>query len=555
MVQPIFPGVGTQSRIADVIQRDNELSLRQEALNRQSGQDLLGLGVNTALSVGSLVEQAQRAARERELRVEEGRLDRLARGELGREQIAGREAVAFIGTESAEEIARQRQLGFGARQVAEQKFLGGESGLERAARLLAQQDAAGLTRDIEQSRRAGALDVAEEGTFGRLAAADLAGGFTEREGVLDRQAALDQIEARGAEARALQEVQQAGSVVLQGMQDLAAGRRLIDTLDNRIELAIVNNDLAAERQLQAEKSRLVEIDAQRGADVARFASQFLLEDTARGDPVRRMEDRAFIAEDTNRQGEAAGTIAPGTAAIKTAQEIEQMVLDDPETAALSEIMRPHLQRALNRQATERDAQVPAAQRAAERRERAGFIGPGAAGEFPAVAPDVPDSLGPFIGPPTGNVGLGPSAEGRRREAIDTARLDPLTGITTPLTERERSRRIAGNLFGVPQRSALPGRVRTGGPIGALRRAGVGALDILQGTLGLNPDAATTREFGPAVRAASPEARIIVEDGKLFIVLPGGQVIPIPEPKREDDPALPFVDPAQFGPGFGPGRPF
>ena len=117
MVQPIFPGVGTRSRIADVIQRDNELSLRQEALNRQSGQELLGLGVGTALSVGQIVEQAERAARERELRVEEGRLDRAARLGLGREQIAGREDVAFIGTESAEEIARQRQLGFGARQT------------------------------------------------------------------------------------------------------------------------------------------------------------------------------------------------------------------------------------------------------------------------------------------------------------------------------------------------------------------------------------------------------------------------------------------------------
>lgn len=521
MVQPIFPGVGTRSRIAQTIQADNELQLRQEALNRQSGQDLLGLGVGTALSVGQLVEQAERAARERELRQREGELDRVARLGVTEAQIAGRADVAGIGAASSERIQAAGDIALGERQGISQKFLGGESGLERAARLLAQTTRGRLDVGLEASRRAGALDVAEEGTFGRLAAAELAGGFAETEGRLGREATLAQITARGVEARALSEVQQAGSVVLQGMQDLAANQRLIATLDSRIELAIVSNDLAEERQLQAERSRLVEIDAQRASDVSRFASQFLLEDTARGDPIRRMEDRAFIAEDTNRRGEAAGTIAPGSAAIKTAAEIEQMVLDDPETAALSEIMRPHLQRALNRQSAEQDTQVPAAQRAAERRSRADFIGPG-------VLPGVPETLGPFIGPPTGNVGLGPSLEGRRREASITERLDPLTGVTAPLPERETTRRgVRDLIFGAPQRTALPGRVGTPG-INTIRAGGETLLDFLQGTIGMNPDASTVRNLQPTVSAASPGAKVVVRNGEIFLVLPGGQIVPIPE---------------------------
>jgi hypothetical protein len=547
MVQPFFPGVGTQSRIADVIQRDNELSLRQEALNRQSGQAFLGLGAELGLGIAGTVEQAQRAAQQRELVAREANLDRIARGEVSTAQIAGRADVAGIGATSAELIARNRELGLDTRQGVEQTFLGEESGFERAARQRLQILKSDFDIGIEESRREGALEVAEEGTLGRVLAQKVGGALAAEEGVLNREQALKEIEARGREARALQEVAQAGSVALQGMQDLAANQRLILTLDNRMDVAVTNNNLALVGQLQAERARLVEIDAQRGADVARFAAQFLLEDTARGDPVRRMEDRAFIAEDTNRQGEATGTLAPGTAAPKTAAEIEQMVLDDPETAALSEIMRPHLQRALNRQAGEQDATLPSAQRAAERRERApfieqpaDFIEPGVLGPAVPGAPAVPDSLGPFIGPGTGNVGLGPSAEGRRREALDTERLNPLTGISTPLTERERSRRIAGNLFGVPQRSALPGRVRTAGPVGALRRAGVGALDFLQGTLGLNPDQSTARNFGPQVRAASPDARIFVQDGELFIILPGGQIVPIPEAGPPDvDPRTGF----------------
>lgn len=536
MVQPIFPGVGTRSRIADVIQRDNELSLRQEALNRQSGQDLLGLGVSTALGVGSLVEQAERAARERELRAEEGRLDRLARGELGREQIAGREAVAFIGTESEEEIARQRQLGFGARQVAEQKFLGGESGLERAARLKAQGVRGELDIGLERSRRAGALEVAEEGTFGRLAATDLAGVLAAEEGVRVGEREIAAIQARGEEARALQVVQQAGSVVLQGMQDSAAGQRLIATLESRIELAIVNNDLALERQLQSEKARLVEIDSQRAADFARFAAQFQLEQTAASDPIKRMEDRAFVIEDTFNRGEASGTIAPGTAGIRIQEAIEAMVLENPEAAALSEILRPTLQRALNRQALEVDAQVPAAQRAAERRERADFIRP----LPPPGTPGVPNTLGlqdEIFSPPTGNRGLGPSIEGRRREASATARLNPLTGEFAPLSEDERIRRgiqdfAAGFGFsslGRPQRSALPGRQGTRG-INTIQAGGEGLLDFIQGGfLGLNQEEARRREIGEAVGPASPAARVVrLEGGGLGLVLPGGQIIPIPE---------------------------
>lgn len=87
MASPIFPGVGTRSRIADVFQGQSQLDLQQEALNRQSGAQLLQLLTSTGLQTGDLINQIQQAQLGREAQASEGLAERSAA--LGRIQEGG----------------------------------------------------------------------------------------------------------------------------------------------------------------------------------------------------------------------------------------------------------------------------------------------------------------------------------------------------------------------------------------------------------------------------------------------------------------------------------
>lgn len=116
MASPIFPGVGTQSRIAQVIQNDNDLRLRQEALNRQSGQGLLSTGLQGVLGIGQLTNEAVQAA-----------LDREQRGTLADAERAA--AIARI-TATGEQ-ARETQAGLAGLQTTEAQRVEGVDLTER----------------------------------------------------------------------------------------------------------------------------------------------------------------------------------------------------------------------------------------------------------------------------------------------------------------------------------------------------------------------------------------------------------------------------------------
>lgn len=80
MAPPIFPGVGTRSRLADVFQGQNELGLQEEALNRQSGQQLLQLLTQAGFQTGDLVTRISEGNLEREAAL--GRTETQAAGQL-----------------------------------------------------------------------------------------------------------------------------------------------------------------------------------------------------------------------------------------------------------------------------------------------------------------------------------------------------------------------------------------------------------------------------------------------------------------------------------------
>lgn len=72
MVSPVFPGVGTQSRIADVQAQQSAFNLANERLNRESGQDLLQLLAQAGLGAGGLATESIQAQLDREARATEG---------------------------------------------------------------------------------------------------------------------------------------------------------------------------------------------------------------------------------------------------------------------------------------------------------------------------------------------------------------------------------------------------------------------------------------------------------------------------------------------------
>ncbi len=98
MASPIFPGVGTRSRIADVFQGQGELDLQQEALNRQSGQQLLQLLTQAGFQTADLAT-----------RISEGNLER---------EAAQRRAETQAGASTAAATER----GLQARQTAAAAF-------------------------------------------------------------------------------------------------------------------------------------------------------------------------------------------------------------------------------------------------------------------------------------------------------------------------------------------------------------------------------------------------------------------------------------------------
>ena len=404
MVQPIFPGVGTQSRIAQTLQAESDLRLRQEALNRQSGQDLLGLGLGTSLSLSQLREQAQRADADRQARSIEAGRAQAAAASAGAARLASQRNIAQLGATTDIELARIRE-GAAAERIgltAEEKF------------------------------------------------------------------AQSNLEAQIQEER-----------------------------DERLSQQVLGR-AAAESELRG------------GLEAATFER----EEAALADPVRRLEDRAFLINDSFVSGEAQGLIDAGTAGIRAADLIKQMVLANPEIARQSRSLAPILERALIEQAEEQDALLDPAQRAAERRERAPFI-----------QPDELPSASPFSNAPGG-------LESRRREQSFLDRLDPTTGIQTPLPQGEQLRQsIRDQLVGAPRRGG-PERNLPSDRFGSgLRRlAERGVRDPIERLL--NPDRARLRALQQA--AGPVEGEVIERNGQFFLILPGGQVVPIPEDRPDPD---------------------
>lgn len=122
MVQPRFPGVGTQSRVADVQIAQSRLSQQQEESNRRSGLALLGLLSRTGIDIGQLIQQSREAGAQREFatseregaqgfRAGEAALDRTARAdELGADRrfaTLEREAGQGFTTGRDEALAKQ----------------------------------------------------------------------------------------------------------------------------------------------------------------------------------------------------------------------------------------------------------------------------------------------------------------------------------------------------------------------------------------------------------------------------------------------------------------
>ncbi len=179
MVSPIFPGVGTQSRVAQVIQADNELRLRQEALNRQSGQNLLETGVQTGFGVNQAIQQVlDRQAAEREAaatrtaalteisrtgqerRLTQGQLASLGRKEAERvEGVTERELlrqerrVAPGGEEFLLERLRNEERDAAAERLANIRIRGQLEGGPVAAARVAIEDRPGRLREEEESQR------------------------------------------------------------------------------------------------------------------------------------------------------------------------------------------------------------------------------------------------------------------------------------------------------------------------------------------------------------------------------------------------------------------
>jgi hypothetical protein len=285
------------------------------------------------------------------------------------------------------------------------------------------------------------------------------------------------------------------------MQDRASLDRLNRQLDGRIEEAVLVGDINLEQDLQSQKARINEIDAKRAADMANASAIFRLEQTADSDPVKRMEDEVFLIRDTFRQGVASGTLDPSVGSVRAQQEVETLIRTNPEAAALSEQLNPILQEMIDRQVREQEELIPPERRAAERRAAEPFI------EHPAV---------PFQ-----------RAERVRRERSALDRLDPTTGAIQPLGRGEQLRRnIRDSLLG------RPGEFRQGGlpsdrPLSGFRRfAERGIRDPIESLL--NPQRARQRAIQRAVAPAAPEGEVIVRDGQLFLLLPGGQAIPLPE---------------------------
>lgn len=148
MVQPRFPGVGTQSRIADVQGQQSAFNFREEEGKRQSGLALLGLLANTGIDIGQLVQRSRQAAKQREFETGERQ---------GAEAFRGTQLEAGRGLDR--DIAEARESGLATRGAAQLGL--GQERLEseeaRAGDLRAQQESQFERRlefdtDIEQER-------------------------------------------------------------------------------------------------------------------------------------------------------------------------------------------------------------------------------------------------------------------------------------------------------------------------------------------------------------------------------------------------------------------
>jgi len=172
MASPIFPGVGTQSRVADVQVAQSRLSLQQEQQNRQSGLALLGLLSKTGIDIGSLIQQSREAGAQREFataereagqgfRAGEAALDRTARTEeIGAGRLfttLEREAGQGFTTGRDEELAKQ------AAKMATKRFRRDKLLAQEARQILPQENFDRAVTETVQAVTEGLIAKGEAG--------------------------------------------------------------------------------------------------------------------------------------------------------------------------------------------------------------------------------------------------------------------------------------------------------------------------------------------------------------------------------------------------------
>ncbi len=280
MASPRFPGVGTQSRTADVRLRERGLGLQEDALDRQTAQQLLSFLSSTGLGVGELLDRG--SARE-EGRAERGREREFRTGErVAGEEFRAREAA--LGRVSREAAAGAQREFVTTEREAGQEFATGEAEIgagrleERDERLAKQAADAATVRfkreaELELARTGRVpIEAFERGL--REAVAGVAADIAQNPAISDEEAAL--------------------------------------TVQRTIELYVNSNRQVAEqtqigRDVFAKRERAAEVQARRTARGP--ASQARAEFFERERPAMELEEREarrrenvrFEQEDINAQ--------------------------------------------------------------------------------------------------------------------------------------------------------------------------------------------------------------------------------------------------------------
>ena len=368
MAPPVFPGVGTQSRIADVLGQQSAFNFQNEALNRRSGQALLSFLTNAGIDIADLRQRATEAEAQREFSTAEriggqeflAGESLLARGqETGEREAAAREAATqagigrtfttgertagetFIGGQDEaqrnfeDQQRRRSQLDILGRLGATQAFqkgerLGGEEFVTEEARRVAEAKVA------EQDKQRGFLTGERRGAEAALAGRDV---FQAGQ-IADVVPAETQARLDAAQTLQSQNIQQQREAQVFAAQDAATKASIKFLRDQQFgERAFEQEKDLLQIQLRATaENNLDDIQAQRALEMLRFHNeQLLTEQELASGPVDNFESALFAAQaDTVAKilaDDPAATREEIQAALDQAQAL--LVRENPEAAAAS----------------------------------------------------------------------------------------------------------------------------------------------------------------------------------------------------------------------------